>query len=86
MYLAVASCFMKQKYQLQMGLAQYKNAITLLVLEALIPLPALSNEVYNSILIQEAQKWSAIKFEMSSSKVNQTWHCISHLKNLGMEN
>ena len=47
---------MKQKCQLQMGIAQYKNAATPLRTKAL------SNEVHNFDLSQGAQKLSATKF------------------------
>ena len=60
-------CFLMKKFQIQMGIAQYKNAATPLATIGInTTQQPFSNEVCNFILAQETQKLLIIKFYKSS--------------------
>ena len=59
-------CFMKQKFWLQMGIGQHENTATTLISKSIkYHILALSNELYNFVLAQEAQNLST-KVKMES--------------------
>ena len=53
---------MKQKYQIQMGIGQFENAARHLGLKAIMPTPALSEEVYNFILTVRVRSYQPSMF------------------------